>query len=309
MKKFIQYSGYFVGLIGLILSIYFYEVSKKEKDPTFVLEPVRTDIINSEKLKNSPIRIIKSDSQEIKNNLTSIRFYFWNKGKEAIKTEDILSDILIRTDPHSKIIFSRILKEAREINHITLDQIDSSTLKLNFKILENDDGFTGEILVEGNVHSELTIQGTIEGAKSFSRFPVSFYKVISKTFLYFILGVTALAFMLLFSGGSGSHDPDYVVWKTDKQYNENDDFKNSVDQVEMKVNELNSLREKVREMKYPDKKKKTEEERVKSNKKLKTILITAGALIVIGALIFTWYKVNEEIKENPINFIPSSIKP
>jgi len=308
MKKFIEYSGYVVGLIGLILSIYFYEVSKKEKEPTFVLEPVRTEIINSEKLKNSPIRITKSDSQEIKNNLTSIRFYFWNKGKEAIKDKDILSDILISVDSGSKIIFSRILKQAREINHITLDQIDSNTLRLTFKILEIDDGFTGEFLVEGNGHSELTIQGAIEGVKSFSKFPASFYKVISKTFLYFILGVITLAFMVLFSGG-GNHDPDYVVWKADKLYKENDDFKNSVDELEMKVSEMKSLRKKVREIKNPDKKEKTEEENSKSRKKFKNTLIAVGALIVVGVLIFIWYTVNEEIKENPLNFIPSSIKP
>lgn len=309
MKNFITYSGYFVGLLGVALSIYFYEASKKEKDPTFIIEPIRTEIVNSEKLQNSPIKVIKTDSQEIKKGLTSIRFYFWNKGKEAIKNENILSDIIIRTEPSTKIIFNRILKQARNINQITLSQVDSNALKLNFNILEIDDGFTGEILVEGNPNTKITIQGAIEGVKSFSNFPASFYRVLSKTVLYFIIGVIGLGFFFLTMGGSSSYEPDHVVWKSDKKYKENDKFKMGVDELEIKYNEFTALREKIREMKNPNKKEQTEEEKGKTKKKITTTLIIVGCLLIISAMIFTWYKVNEEVKKNPSNFIPSSIKP
>jgi hypothetical protein len=309
MKKFLEYSGYIIGFVGFALSIYFYEISKKEKDPTFVVEPVRTEIINSSKLQNSPIRVIKSDSQEIKRDLTSIRFYFWNKGKEAIKKENILSDIIIQTEPSTKIIHNRILKQARDISHISLNQIDSNKLKLDFKILENEDGFTGEILLEGNPNSKIAIRGAVEGVKSFSNFPTSFYKVISKTLLYFILGVIALGFTILTTGSRSSFDPDHVVWKADPKYNEDENFKTKVEELERKFSEFTALRDEVGRMKNPKKNEKTEEEKLKSKKRLNTILIIAGAIIIIGALIFTWYKVNEEIEENPSNFIPTSIKP
>ena len=69
------------------------------------------------------------------------------------------------------------------------------------------------------------------------------------------------------TGGNSSYNPDYIVWKSDKKYKEDDEFKKEVDELEIKFNEFTSLREKIREMKTPNKKEKTEEENAEEYRK------------------------------------------
>jgi len=269
MRKFFEYLGYALGIIGIVLSIYFYEISKKERRPTFVIEPIRTEIFNSKKLINSPIRIIKSDSQEIKRDLTIIRFYFYNKGKESIKKENILTQIRIKTDPNTKIIDYKILKQARAINEVQLVPIDSTTIEIVFRILEFNDGFTGELLVEGNSQTDLKIGGIIEGSTEFSIFPASIYQVISKTFLYFLLGLLALGIFILSTGRSGAYDPEYVYSKSRQKYKDDASFKQKVDELEVLHESFSKLQNEVIQMRTGRKIENAEKDAKKWDKKLK----------------------------------------
>ena len=134
MRKVFEILSFIIGALGLILSIYFYQVSKNEKDPTFIVEPIRTELINSNKLNNQPIKVIStSNGQEIKNDLNIVRFYFWNKGKDAIKNENILKPIQIISGKNIKILYTRNIKSSRDLCEIKEGVKDSNKILSHLK--------------------------------------------------------------------------------------------------------------------------------------------------------------------------------
>lgn len=302
MKKVLEYASYIFGILGVILSIYFYQVSIKQKDPTFIIEPIRTQIINSKKLNNQPIKVIAvSDGQEIKKDLTVIRFYFWNKGKEAIKAEDVLKPLQIVSDSEVKILYAKEIKTSRELCEIKQTIIDSSKILLNFKILEKNDGLTGEFLYEGPTNANFKLNGAIESVSQFSHFSVSTSFLIGKTLFYFFLGLFGIYLFIILSGSQDIR-PDYVRMKEDPKYKTDLQFKNHVDMVEKKASELNIVRKSL--YKEP-----LENSELKKNRKIKIIIIWAAIIILIGAIIFTLHQTKIEIENSPKNYIPASINP
>lgn len=161
--------GLTVGIVGILVSIYFYNESKVERIPTFVLDPTRTRILSSQSVAETPITVLKKDGRQVKSDLTSVRFFFWNQGKQPIKREHILRNIyIILEDPRGEILDFRLLKTSRDITEFTLlpDTSDPKhRIKIDFSILENRDGATGQIIYEGNPTALFSVSGVIEGAK------------------------------------------------------------------------------------------------------------------------------------------------
>lgn len=229
MKRFWELFGVALGIIGIVISFYLYEISKRERLPTFIVEPIRTEIVNTKKLIKG-IRILRNDSIEIKSDLTSIRFYFYNQGKESIKKENILSQITIKTDPSTKIIYSNLLKVSRTINQVQLKQIDSNKLNLEFNILEYNDGFTGELFVEGNSNTEINLEGEIEGVRRFKNVPLPFMKAIKAIALPLIfLILTIIGFFF-----------NRKLYKELPAYSNNPELNNRIDNLrfQRKVNRI-----------------------------------------------------------------------
>jgi len=157
-----------LGVIGICASFYFFNQSNKSREPVFIIDSVRTEILTSNRISDVPIKIIKNDGTQITKDLTSIRFYFWNKGKESIKRSNVLESVKISIDDKTaEIIGYKLLKTSREISNITIlpDQSDNKSLIIDFYILEQNDGATGQIIYEGNPNSKFIISGTIEGVK------------------------------------------------------------------------------------------------------------------------------------------------
>jgi hypothetical protein len=157
--------GAVLGLIGIIIGIISYNRSIRERIPVFLVEPELTPIIVANNLNNAPIRVIrKSDNKEIVSDLTAITFYFWNAGKEPIKSSNILKDLIIEfSNTAIKILDAKIIRTSREISGIHISEnANGSSLLIGFEILEKDDGFAGQIIYEGAPKSKLLISGIIE---------------------------------------------------------------------------------------------------------------------------------------------------
>ena len=113
--------------------------------------------------------ILKSTDFEWPQNaaLTAINFSFWNKGRKPIKRENIIEKIhIILDDPEGVIVEVRLLKVPREFTNVTLNfstYNPKRTIDIDFRILERNDGATGQIIYAGNPESNLHIGGIIEG--------------------------------------------------------------------------------------------------------------------------------------------------
>ncbi len=163
----VQWLGLLVGAIGIGLSVYFYVESRETRDPVFIVDPSRAEIISHARVETAPIRVLRADGKPITTDLYAVRFYFWNRGKRSIRSSDILEPLRVELDSGGEILDSKILSKSRPITGIVLQPHSTGQrlreLAINFVILEHDDGFTGQVIYEGNANARLRIFGIIEG--------------------------------------------------------------------------------------------------------------------------------------------------
>jgi hypothetical protein len=191
-------------LLGIGFSLYFYLHSKSEREPVFLVDPVKTIVIDSKVLPKTTLQVIKGNNIPIEGDITSIRFYFWNNGKEPIRREHILLPIVISLgDKQGEILDYKLLSSSRPdvINAIIErnERDPKTSININFRILEKDDGFTGQILYSGDPNKELLIKGVIEGVREIetnaSLLKMPFYKSM---FLNFGLPILLVFFICVF---------------------------------------------------------------------------------------------------------------
>lgn len=175
--------------ITIVFGYYFLYIGIRERRPTFYVDPVRTTILDRTHAANAPLRLLKANGDIIKDDVTSINFYFFNQGKETIKRENVYSPIRITLSDSAEILDFKTLKLARNVSGAEL-KYDSAThaLLIDFKALEQDDGIAAQLIIEGNRNASLNITGGIDGVKQFET------HLITINPLYFVV---ALAIFLI----------------------------------------------------------------------------------------------------------------
>lgn len=155
--------------MGFISSLYFYEQTQKSRKPIFLYDPIKAEIFDKENINKAPITVLKANGELVRNDVVSVKFFFWNEGEESIRTSNILEDIFIYLgDSESEILSFKLLSVSRELIDASLTHVESDNgekIRIDFKILEYKDGMTGQIIYEGDKETELLIVGSIEGVK------------------------------------------------------------------------------------------------------------------------------------------------
>jgi len=309
-KNLLSIIGVFIGVIGILLSLYFYEKTKVEREPTFVIDPIKTEILDSKSIHIAPIKVFTLDSVEIKNDLTSTIFYFWNKGQKPIRKNDLLEAVTIHLDSLSKIVDFKILKSSRDVCGINLTKTDENTLKLDFDILEYNDGFTAQIIYEGERNSKILLSTIIVGVNNVSGFAVSKYKLLGKTITNIGIGILLIfLFLLSSSTGSSRHEPDYIHLKETDKYKESKEYQANVDRLEEIEKKASEIRDKIYDRKKSEKSPDSEEKRQSRKRFWIRFGISVGIVVVIVAMIIAWRVTRNEIYNNPVQYIPETIKP
>lgn len=153
-------------IVAIVVSLYFYKKSIAKPEPVFLVDPLRIEIIDSKHFSETQLRVVRSNGNEIKGDVTSVRFYFWNNGRKSIKPSNILEPLVITlNDPNGEILDYKILKCSRKVVKpiVDRDSVDPNRkLSVSFAILEKEDGLTGQIIYEGNPTANFMISGTIE---------------------------------------------------------------------------------------------------------------------------------------------------
>jgi hypothetical protein len=197
-------AGYVIGIAGIVLSIYLYIISIQERCPVLKFESTYT-ILNKDDISNAPLVIRKTNGSKLNGNLCQTRFYFWNAGNQSIKQENILEPIKINlNDSLGEILNCKINAKSRELvkPNIIVDSSKKS-LTLNFSILEEDDGFSGDILFVSCKPVDFDHTGIIEGVKQINYSKPFVSKMINlhqynQSLLKIILTVVSVI-MILFS--------------------------------------------------------------------------------------------------------------
>lgn len=104
-------------IVSFSISYYFFDIQKNKREPYFIVDPHRIEIIDSNNLEKWPIEVIrKKDKTPINGDISAFRFFFWNLGRRSIdgsyhtknkdnKNKDILQNIQIAfTDDNVEIL-------------------------------------------------------------------------------------------------------------------------------------------------------------------------------------------------------------
>jgi hypothetical protein len=194
------------------ISYYFYSLSIDRRDPVFIVNPNRIQIVDANRAKSNSVRILRSDGAFIDRDINSVIFYFWNNGRKSIRKSNILSPLIVEfSDDSIEILESRILGVSREdIVRPTLVPIgeSKSQLVLQFNILDTNDGIAVQLIYAGSIDAELSLKGSIEEVASVSRLDTFSTRLLSIGFLEWlksvgaiiILTIGAIIFILIIAG-------------------------------------------------------------------------------------------------------------
>ncbi len=156
-------------------------LTHETRDPTFVVDPNRVEILSAERAATAPIKVLRRDGSPIRGNIYAVRFYIWNAGNQSIRQENVLDSIRISLrNEADEILDYKVLKVSRPITRARLATVSPvrpvghglRTLAFVFSILEHNDGLSGQIIYQSNPgqflssrgDSVLLVSGIVEGA-------------------------------------------------------------------------------------------------------------------------------------------------
>jgi len=197
--------GSIASIVGIGLAFYFYNLTKETREPYFYDYPVKTKVIESKFLSEAPFKIFRLNGEEIKKDISSSTFYFWNQGKKPIKTADILDSLVISLSASSEILKFQILGQSRNVCQFKLFQIDKNHLKLYFNIAEQFDGCVAQLIYIGEANQKIEINGNIEGVKKFNS-TSSNNVIIIRIFYSLLVGLIFMTLVLFLTVISYRHE-------------------------------------------------------------------------------------------------------
>ncbi|MEX2410007.1 MAG: hypothetical protein WD607_01320 [Candidatus Paceibacterota bacterium] len=150
--------------ISLSIGFLFYQLQNIKSKPTFIINPLRSTVINYDQtIKSVPDSLTFKLEKIIDDDLNILNYYFFNQGKKPIKRENILKPIEICfSDSITKIISHKFIETGREECQITSTHTERCVY-IDFKILEKYDGVIGQITYLGELDDDLSFSGTFEG--------------------------------------------------------------------------------------------------------------------------------------------------
>lgn len=152
-------------VLGFLYGIIKDYIQSKKKEPVYW---IRTTHLIRETLKDLKGISIRYNDVEV-TDLSSTRFVFWNKGKDAIKRGDIASKnpIKISIDPEYVILDAFIEKKTDEDNSFTLKlSPDGKSILIDFEFMERNDGISLKLTHTAPDSKKFSVTGkVISGSK------------------------------------------------------------------------------------------------------------------------------------------------
>lgn len=152
-------------VLGFLYGIIKDYVQSKKKEPVYW---IRTTHLIRKTLKDLKGISIRYNNVEVAD-LSSTKFVFWNKGKDAIKRGDIASKnpIKISIDPEYVILDAFIEKRTDEDNNFTLTlSPDGKSILIEFEFMEKNDGISLKLTHTAPDSKKFSVTGkVISGSK------------------------------------------------------------------------------------------------------------------------------------------------
>jgi len=159
--------GTFGTLLGVGLSVYFYQASKIKPLLTFSIHPLRTELQRPDFDKE--LGFIYKGKPVESESITSIQMSIWNAGTRSIRDSDVLEPFRLMLPDGAAILSARVKKTTRPICGFEIldNQADykSGTCHLKWRILEPGDGAVLQIIYAGSSRRDPKLEGAVEGQR------------------------------------------------------------------------------------------------------------------------------------------------
>lgn len=154
-------------LVGVVLSVYFYQASQIKPLLTFGVHPLKTELQRPDYAKE--LGFIYKGKPVDSESITSVQVSIWNAGTRSIRDSDILDPFRLVMPDGSAILSVRVNKTSRPIcGFERLDNQEdykSGTCRLKWLILEPGDGAVLQIIYAGGARRDPTLEGALEGQR------------------------------------------------------------------------------------------------------------------------------------------------
>lgn len=157
--------GFFVGLFGLVFSVYSYRQTQLAPELTVAQQPVQTVIARSGEVSRLTVQY---DGRELKADVNATQVAIWNAGNKAILAADILDSVLLSLDAPVEILEVSIRNVSRPVVSPSVKVIGVAKrfVHFGFKVLEPDDGAVVQITYAGTQGARIHVAGSVVGQKS-----------------------------------------------------------------------------------------------------------------------------------------------
>jgi len=201
--------GSLASIIGVALAVNFYVASREAPDITCYTHPVRATLV---RLGVSSSLSVHHGTDVITSDLTAAQIAIWNRGGEAIRREQILKPLVIKTENRVPIIEATLRKQSRDVVNADLDlsEIGEGQVTVSWEIMEKKDGCVLQLIYVGDDTENFEFKGVFEGQKSPSvvkyskklEKPVDQYKSIRRStlmtgWMFVVLGIVILVLVVV----------------------------------------------------------------------------------------------------------------
>jgi hypothetical protein len=159
--------GIVIGIIGIVLAVYFYQASKIKPLLTFGVHPLKTELQTPDYDKK--LGFIYKGKPVDTESITSVQVSIWNAGTRSIRDSDVLDPFLLVMSDRAPILSVRVKKTSRPICGFELidnqEDYKSGTCRLKWRILEPGDGVVLQIIYAGSSRRDPTLEGALEGQR------------------------------------------------------------------------------------------------------------------------------------------------
>lgn len=155
-------------VLGLVLSVYFYFKSRKNRIPVYRSRTTR--IIRSAVNRIDSLEVLY-DKKRL-NALTITKVAFWNAGKETISNTDISGNDKLRLEIKEDFEFLScdIVTQTKKANNFRCCiEADKKTILLEFDYLDFDEGVVLKIRHTGSSNEDVYVSGSIKGVPLIQR--------------------------------------------------------------------------------------------------------------------------------------------
>ena len=204
-------AGTVIGIVGIVLAIYYARRAEKKRLPTFVVSPKKVSLSSAELYALDGFKVTYKDAVIGKSGLTETLVHFFNSGNLPILTEEVLTPFEIEF-PFCHVLECSVIKQNRDVTGLTASiGTQELSVLLDFALLEPNDGGTVRIVYDGPAEVGVQFKGSCIGASSPTVLPsdnVYFLKPIDriKPFLMMplmavVAAVAGLILVIVMAGG------------------------------------------------------------------------------------------------------------